>query len=124
MRLEPTPLLRELPDPGEREDLKPAAIGQNRPLPTGKPVQSARLIQRLGPRPQVEVVGISQNDLRPDLLPQVAVKNPFDAPHRPHRHENRGADFAVVGPKGARPGGGVRVGMFEGKTHGFLLYVK
>ena len=57
----------------------------------------------------VEVVGVRQDDLRPGLVAHVAVENALDRGGCTHRHENRGADDAVVCRQFARAGFGRRI---------------
>ena len=48
---------------GEAEDLKPAAVGQNRAVPIHQPVQAAQLFDDVGPRPQGQMIGVGQHHL-------------------------------------------------------------
>ena len=88
-----------------------AAVGQDRTVPRAEAVQAARLFEDIRSRTQVKVVGIPQNNLRPDLLLQVTVEHPFDAAHRPHRHKDRCPDFTVVGREHPGACGAAGVGM-------------
>src|SRR3954465_5335677 len=52
----------------EAEDLEAARVGEYRPLPRHKAVQSAQFADLLRPRPQIEMVGVGEDDLRVQLL--------------------------------------------------------
>ena len=117
VRTETAPFLGDFAALGQRKDLKTAAIGQYRPLPPAETVQAAGPFEDFGARPQVQVIGIPQNDLRAHLLLQVAVENALDASDRSYGHKNRRFDRPVTGRDypGARCT--VRIGMYEFKIH-------
>ena len=48
----------------ERKNLEPAAIGENRAIPTHEVVQAAKMFDDVESRPNEQVVGVSQNNLR------------------------------------------------------------
>ena len=48
----------------EREDLEAARVGQDRPVPAHEPVQPAELGDQLVAGPEVQVVGVAEQDLR------------------------------------------------------------
>ena len=50
---------------GKRKDLKPTAIGQNRPIPSHELVESTQLFDHLFTRTDMKVVGITQDDTGP-----------------------------------------------------------
>ena len=117
VRTETAPFLGDFTALGQRKDLKTAAIGQYRPLPPAETVQTAGPFEDFGARPQVQVIGIPQNDLRAHLPLQVAVENALDASDRSYGHKNRRFDRPVTGRDypGARRT--VRIGMYEFKIH-------
>ena len=114
---EATAFGRQFPAARQREDLKPAAVGQNRAVPCAEAVQPSRPFEDVRSGTQVEVVGVAQNDLCADLLFQIAVEDAFDAPDGAHGHEDRGLDRSVVGRDDARSGRASGVGMLQVESH-------
>ena len=104
-------------DRAEREHLETAAVREDGPIPRLEGVQAACGTQGVEPRAQVEVVGVAQDDLGADVLPQVAVIDALDGTYRPDGHENGGMDLAVVRLDDARAGGGMRIGRSLRKFH-------
>ena len=58
MTAEPNTFFVHLTDVGEAEDLKTAAVGEYRPVPSFEGVQTACLAQDLRTRTQVQMIGI------------------------------------------------------------------
>ena len=81
-------LLCELADACEREHLEAAAICEDRAIPAVESVETSRGFEHSCPRPQVQVVGIAQNDLGFHLFVQVTYCNSLDAAHCAHGHED------------------------------------
>ena len=54
-------------DFGEAEDLEAAAVGENRLFPIHEPVQPAGGADDVEPGPDVEVIGVAEDDLRAHL---------------------------------------------------------
>ncbi len=50
------------------EHLKATTVGQDRTIPAHELVQAASLFDNLGTGPQVQVIGVAQNDLRLDVM--------------------------------------------------------
>ena len=50
----------------QREDLEAAGVGQDRPVPAHEAVQAAELGDQLVAGPEVQVVGVAEQDLRPE----------------------------------------------------------
>ena len=67
VRPELHPVCLNLADSSQAEDLKPAAVGQNRPIPPHEAVQSADFRDEFRPWPQREVIGIREQLLHTDL---------------------------------------------------------
>ena len=88
--------LRDLPQLRERENLKTAAIGQDRPAPVHKPMQPAKVPNDLHPRPNEKVVGVAENDLGLEFA-QFAGAHAFHTPLSPDWHEGRRLDHAMRG---------------------------
>ena len=55
--------LADLADAGEREDLKPAGVGQNGPVPAHEAMDAAEALQLVGAGPKHEVIGVVEDDL-------------------------------------------------------------
>lgn len=60
----------------EREYLETAAVGQHRFVPCAETVDASRRFDDLRARPQVEMVGVGEDDAR-SRFGQVAVENAF-----------------------------------------------
>ena len=56
------------------------------------------------------MIGIAQNDLRVQIIQQIARQHAFDGGLRAHRHEDRSLDVAMRGVKNARARAGVGTG--------------
>ena len=79
---------------GQAVNLVPAAVGQDGPLPAFEAVQAAEAAQHVQPRPQPEVEGVAEDDLRAHRLErggQHALHRAVSA----HRHEHRRLDETV-----------------------------
>ncbi len=70
----------------EAEHLVAAAVGQDRLVPSDELMKSARRRDSLGARPQIEMVGICENDFRADVL-QITMGHRLDRPLSAHCHE-------------------------------------
>ncbi len=86
----------------QRKHLKPARIGQNRLVPAHETMQSIEFADGVGAGSQPKMEGITENDLRADVLE-------FDRRHGLYgavgadRHEDRGIDHAMVQRQLAAP---------------------
>ena len=96
----------------EREDLEAARIGQDRAVPAGEGVQPAELGDHVVAGPEVQVVGVAEDDLRADRAQLVRVEA-LDRPLRADRHERGRPHFAVRGAKDPGAGGAVGGGDLE-----------
>ena len=67
MRAEDHRLFRQLCHRPQTERLKTAAVRQDRPLPTHELVKPCRRLDDLYTRPEIEVIGVSKNDVRSQL---------------------------------------------------------
>ena len=90
-------LFSELADSGKREYLEAAAVGEDRAVPAVELMQSACRLDDFESRAQVEMVGVSQDDLGLYLLAQFFEMYTLYAAHSSHRHEDRSLDLSVVG---------------------------
>ena len=64
VRLEDHALLGDLAQAAQAEDLKAAGIGEDGVRPGHEAVQSAHLADQLVPGPQIQMIGVGQQDLR------------------------------------------------------------
>jgi hypothetical protein len=71
-------------------------------------VQSAKVLDGVVARPEVKVVSVRQNDLRPDFF-KLVLRHGLNRRRRAHRHERRSFHSAMSSPEQARPGRGGRV---------------
>ena len=107
------PILFDLAEPFEREDLEPARVGQHRPVPGGEPVQPAERLDHLFAGAQMQVVGVAEDDLRAGAANLVRMQTA----HRSvgaDRHE-RGRLHDAVGQREAA-GAGQAFGGVEGEV--------
>ena len=92
--LELHPVLGDAAKALEGEHLKATRVGQHRPVPGGKPMQPTHLLDHLFAGPEMQVVGVAQNDLGAGAADIVGAETPHDGVG-PHRHERRRLDLAV-----------------------------
>ncbi len=78
----------------EGEDLEPARVREDRPVPGHEPVQSAELADQLRAGPEVQVVRVAEQDRRAELAQADGVEG-LDGRLRPDRHERRRGHVAV-----------------------------
>ena len=85
--LEADAVLGDLADVGEREHLEAAGVGQNGAVPAHEPVQAAVRAQHLASRPQRQMVGVAQDDLRADVVGERPWRDALDGTQRADGHE-------------------------------------
>ena len=110
VRLEAGALLGDLPALGEAVDLEAARVGEERAVPGHEPVQAAERPDQLVSGPQHQVVGVAEEDLRPERAEVVLA----DGLHRglgAHGHEDRGLHRAVRRVQPPAPRVGSRIAM-------------
>jgi hypothetical protein len=100
----------------ERHHLETARIGQDRPRPIHELVQPAQCRHALGARPQHQMEGVAEHDLRAGLGDRLR-QHRLDRARSAERHESRRLDRAVRGRDAAATGGAVAGQKLEGKTH-------
>ena len=59
-------------------------------------MQTSCLFENIGSGTQIEMVGVTQNNLSPNLL-QVPMKNSLYTTNGPHRHKDRGENLSMIG---------------------------
>ena len=79
VRLEAHAVIRDLAELGQAEDLKPAAVREDRARPPDETMQPAHFSHNLVPRPHIQVIGVVEYQTNTQLL-QVLRLNPFDRP--------------------------------------------
>jgi|GEM_PF-6048796 len=100
---------------GEGKDLIPAGVGEDRAGPLHERVKPAGLFEDFGAGPEVEVVRIAEDDLRPDVRHEFARRNGLHRADGAHGHEDGRLDGAVRGLDQSRAGRGVCV--LKGEAH-------
>ena len=105
--LEGDAVLRDPPQPLEREDLEAAGVGEHRAVPGGEAVQAAHVADHRLAGPEVQMVGVAEDDLRAGAA-HVGGAQAADDAVGADRHERGGLDLAVgEGERaGARGAGG------------------
>ena len=103
----------------QAEDLKAAAIGEDRAVPAHEGVQTAQLGHDLFARPQREVIGVGQHHLGAGAAELLDLQS-LDRGQRADRHEGRHLHRAVRRDEGRAASSGSGIGMveMEGKGHG------
>ena len=94
-------ILRRL---SQAEHLEAAGVGEDRPLPVHEAVQPAMRAHDFGARPQHQMEGVAQHDLRAEAL-ELLGRHRLDGAVGAHGHEGRRLDDAVrecAGARGAR----------------------
>src|ERR1035437_1012100 len=99
----------------EAENLKTAAVSENRQIPIHEFVQSARGADDVESGTQVEMISVAENDLRAHLVEFTRVER-LDAGLRADGHEHGRLDDAVRSGQPAKPRFRVRIG-FEQFKH-------
>ena len=111
MALESNSLFFDLAPVRQRMHLVAAAVGQYRALPSVEPVDATRFLQYFQSGAQVQVVGIAEAYLRPDIVAEFVLVHGFYRGGGADGHENGGFDGSVRGLDKAGASGRVGVGM-------------
>ena len=117
VRLKRGPLLFYLAYVGQGIHLVSPAVRKYGFVPTYKLVQPPRLLQHVKPRAQIQMVSISQNNLRLNIVLQFALVHCLYRSRRAHRHKYGGVNNAVAGSKFPCPCLGTFVGCCNLKKH-------
>jgi hypothetical protein len=87
-----SPILRSC---AQREHLEAAGVGEYRSVPAHEAMQAAVFLDDIEPRPQPQVKGVAEDDLRVHFH-QLARRHRLDRAIGAHRHEDRRLHRAVV----------------------------
>ena len=114
MRLKLDALLAQLAERVQAEDLKPSAVSQYRALPGHEPVQAAELIYGRMSGPQIQVIGVGEDDRRPGFFEHL-LRQRLDCALSADGHEGRSIKRAVRGndSAGSRPRSVVACSLLE-----------
>lgn len=96
----------------QREDLKAARVGEHRTRPLHEPVQAAHVAHELVAGPQVEMVGIAQDERRVDIL-ELFGRERLDCPLRADGCEDRREEVPMRSGEDSRAGAVVFCGNGE-----------
>ena len=95
MGIEFDALLRDFTKGRQGEDLKAAAVGEDRSIPGHKAVQPAELFDERVPRADMEMIGIGKLHLTADLFQIPGGESAFDGPLGSDVHKNGGLHKTV-----------------------------
>ena len=121
MRAKRRPFLVHFAPRGKTEDLIAAAVGEDRLVPADEPVKAAECADARGARPQIEMIGIGEDDLRAQVV-EIAMRHRLHGALRADRHEGRRVHDAVRRRQHAAPRGAVRVRDFKTEHQPDPLY--
>ena len=102
---------------GERHDLIAAGIGQDWPVPAHEAMKAAKARDALGARPQHQMIGVAQDDVRARRL-DVVEEHRLDRRRGAHRHESGRPDRAPWRCDLAEPRAAILGEKLEGKRRG------
>ncbi len=108
VRAKRRPLFGNLAHFGQAKELKPAAIGQDGPVPTTKAMQPSEFADHFLARPQRKVVSVAQNHLGA-RGPELVECHPLDGSLGSDGHESRGLNGSMRGVKCSAPRGARRI---------------
>lgn len=111
MGLKSDPFFLDLAPLAEGVYLITAAIGKHGSRPPDKLMQPAGLFEHVHTWAQVQVVGITQYDLRTNIVFQFGLMNRLDGTCCTYGHEDRSLNTTVGSMDLPGPGCGSRVGM-------------
>ena len=112
-----------LPDVGEGKDLKSAGVGEDGSVPAFEAVQSACLMEDLSAGTEVEVVGVTEDDLRFDVVFEFLPLHTLDGTYGTDGHEDRREDIAMVGMDDTGSWSDAAIAIFQFKKGHSLLLV-
>jgi hypothetical protein len=113
----------DLVDIRERKDLKPPAVGQDRPGPSHEAVKIAELCDDFFTGAEHEMIGIRKDDLRPGRG-HVIGQDAFDRALRSDGHKRGRVEGAVAGRHATQPGARMRIGVDQLVLEGKILRLR
>ena len=112
MRSKGRAFLVDLAPRGQTENLIAAAVCKDWLVPADESMKTAECADAGGAGPQVEMIGIRENDLRSQRI-EVSMRHCLDCALRADRHEGRRVDVAMGRREHTSPRGAVGVGHAE-----------
>lgn len=95
-------LFRDFAQITHGKNLETPAVGQQGSRPRHEAVEPSHLADEVIARPQVQMIGVGQND--PDIQAfELVLRDRFHGRGGPDGHEHRGLDVAVRGGQPAQP---------------------
>lgn len=108
VRLKSNAIFADIAKGTQAENLVPAAVGKDRPIPSHKLMQAAESCHGLVTGPQKKVIRVTQKNL--DVkIPQLVRHHRFHGGLRTDGHEDRRLDDAVRRVQPSTPGVGLRI---------------
>ena len=101
--------------------LKASAVGEDRPVPADKAMETSAPGDELVAWTNQQVIGVPEDDFRARFL-ELAMMDGFDGTLRADRHERRRLDDPMRSPQLAEPGGPVGRSQGEGESGHTLRY--
>src|ERR1700674_5012743 len=105
---------------GETENLKPARVRKDGPIPRHEPMQPAHPANRLDARPQKKMVGIREQNLDAQLFKHI-LRDALHRSQRSHRHKHRRLDLSVRSNELAGAGGTAGGFNLQADGHGGIV---
>src|SRR3990172_298809 len=116
VRLKGDPVIIHLAQSGKTKHLIATAVCQNGSIPGSEAMKSSQLCDDLMAWTKIEMIGIRQNDLGPELL-KIPRSDGLDGTDCPDRDEDGRLDHAMRRPKLSCPSKGLRFLMTNRKLH-------
>ena len=115
-------LFGDLANLGEAPDLETSRIGQNRPRPVHEFVEAAHLADQFMAWPQVEMIGIRENDFGVEIFLDLPRHQAFNRRLGTDGHKYRGFDDAVGGMEQSGPRAGLGTLSLEFEPQTFFKF--
>ena len=120
MRAELHAVLVQLAQVAKAPDLKASGIGEDGALPRHESVEAAHFADSVNARPQIEVVGIPEQDLHAQIV-ECVLGYAFDRALGSDRHEDRRLHGGVRQMHVRAASGAVVGDQFEAQGHALIL---
>ena len=104
VRTKHTSFLCQFSDTCQRKHLKTAAISKDRALPSVETVQTACRFEHLQTWPEIQMIGVTEDNLCLDLFAKFAEMNSLYRPASAYWHKDWRFDLSVVGSDYSRTG--------------------